>query len=91
MYIRYKSRVARSINCKNDSTFIIPYKAEIPKFRCLFLFAIATLIVFCSIALLGGSISGYLARSPSSYTYLQYASAAVMVLLAAWIALRTLR
>ena len=55
------------------------------------LFAIATVIVFCGIALLGGSISGYLARSPSSYAVLQYVSAGVMVLLAVWIVARTLQ
>ena len=55
------------------------------------LFAIATIIVFCGIALLGGSISGYLARSPSSYAVLQYVSAGVMVLLAVWIVARTLQ
>ncbi len=55
------------------------------------LFAIATIIVFCSIAFLGGAISGYLARSPSSYAVLQYVSAGVMVLLAVWIVARTLQ
>jgi len=55
-----------------------------------FLFAISTLLVFSTIALLGGAISGYLARFPSSYTILQYASAAVMLLLALWIAVGAL-
>ncbi len=55
------------------------------------LLALSTVIVFSSVAILGGAISGYLARSPSSYAALQYISAGVMLLLAAWIAARTLR
>lgn len=55
------------------------------------LFALSTLLVFSSEALLGGVISHALARSPNSYAILQYISAAVMLAIAVWIVLRALK
>ena len=55
------------------------------------LFALAAMTVFSAVSLLGGGISAWLNRFPGAYTALQYASAAVMVLIAAWIAWQNCR
>ena len=55
------------------------------------LFALSTLLVFSSAALLGGTVSHFLNRSPGAYANLQYISAAVMLALAVWIAIRALK
>lgn len=54
------------------------------------LFAIATLLVFSTVAALGGAISAWLNHVPGAYRWLQYASAIVMLLIAAWIAWKNL-
>lgn len=54
------------------------------------LFALSTVLVFSSVAFLGGAISSYFARYPNSYSVLQYVSAGIMTALAFWIASRSI-
>lgn len=50
------------------------------------LFALSTVLVFSSVAALGGGISAWLGRFPNATVWLQYGSALVMFGIAGWIA-----
>ncbi len=54
-------------------------------------FALSTLLVFNAVALAGGAVSAWFADSPRAYANLQYASAVVMLALAAWIAFENVK
>lgn len=67
--------------------FIVPTRGKVAgQFVVLgLIFAVATLLVFTTVSVLGGSLSAWLAATPHAMPWLRYFSALVMFGIAAWI------